>query len=141
MRSDFFFFFGVGISSFPAAVLRNTTYQNNSVVILENIGDGDDALLCITNQIACCRPPYTRKMRSPLLENWYFPNGSRVPSAGSQWDIHRTRSQMEILLHRRRGGKEGVYRCVIPDTFGFTQTLYIGVYSASTGEWYMYTLV
>ena len=44
-------------------------------------------------------------------------------------------------MYRRRGGVEGIYRCEIPDTFGFIQTLYIGVYSANTGEWYVYTPV
>ena len=104
-------------------------------MILENIGEyDDDALLCITFQTACCRPPYTGDM-VPSLGNWYFPNRTRVPSSGAQWDFHRTRGQMVVLLQRRRGGVEGIYHCEIPDTFGFTQIIYIGVYSASTGEW------
>ena len=41
-------------------------------------------------------------------------------------------------MHRIRDGVEGIYRCEIPDTFGFIQTIYIRVYSISTGEWYMY---
>ena len=128
----------IDISSFPGAgdvwfSLRNTTYQNNSIVILEDIGEGDGALLCKTNQTACCRQPHSR-----AIGNWFFPNETRVPSSGAQWDIYRTRGQMVVLLHRRRGGVEGIYRCEIPDTFGFIQTIYIGVYSASTGEWYMY---
>ena len=121
---------GIGISSFTAAVLRGTPYQNNSIVILEDIGEGDEALLCMTNLTACCRPPH-----SGALGNWFFPNGTRVPSPGNQWDFHRTRGQMVVGMNRRTGGVEGIYRCEIPDTFGFTQTIYIGVYSASTGEW------
>ena len=117
--------------SFPAAVLRGTPYKNNSIVILENTGEGDEALLCITNITACCRPPYS----GGAIGNWFFPNGTRVPSPGSNWDFHRTRGQMVVGMHRRRGGAQGIYRCEIPDTFGFTQTIYIGVYSASTGEW------
>ena len=54
---------------------------------------------------------------------------------GMQWDIYITRGQMVVVMHRRRGGVEGIYRCMIPDTFGITQTIYIGVYSASTGKW------
>ena len=119
--------------------LRNTTYQNNSIVIVENIGEGDDALLCITNYTACCRPPYTGEMVH-TLGNWYFPNGTRVPG-GKQWDFYRTRGQMVVHMCRRRGGVEGIYRCVIPDAMNVTQTLYIGVYSANTGEWYVYTPV
>ena len=113
--------------------LGGTTYQNNSIVILENIGEGDDALLCVTHLTACCRHPYTSGNRS-ALGNWFFPNGTRVPSSDRQWDIHRTRGQMMVLLHRKRGGAEGIYHCVIPDVLGILQTIYIGVYSLSTGE-------
>ena len=108
--------------------------------MLEDIGEGDDALLCITNQTACCRPPYTSEM-GHALGNWFFPNKTRVPSgiangsSGEQWDIYRTRDQMVVRMNRRRGGVQGIYHCEIPDTFGFIQTLYIGVYSARTGEW------
>ena len=125
-------YYDIGISSFPAAVLRGTPYQNNSVVILENIGEGDDALLCITNQTACCRSPYTGEMGTS--GNWFFPNGTKVPSSDWGWNFHRTRGQMVISLHRRRGGVEGIYRCEIPDAMNVNQTIYIGVYSASTGE-------
>ena len=84
----------------------------------------------MTNQTACCR-----SSDGSVLGNWFFPNGTRVPSADKQWDFHRSRGQMVVRLYRRRGGAEGIYRCMIPDTFGLFQTLYIGVYSASTGEW------
>ena len=64
------------IASFPGAVdvwfsLRNTTYQNNSIVFLEDIGEGDGALLCVTNQTACCRPPYTDENGS-AVGNWSY---------------------------------------------------------------------
>ena len=131
-----------GISFFPGAddvwfSLRNTTYQNNSMVILENIGEGGDALLCITNQTACCQTSHSGVVRH-TSGNWLFPNGTRFPSGGKMWDFYRNRGQMMVRMNRRRGGVEGIYRCEIPDTLGFTQTIYIGVYSASTGEWVMY---
>ena len=107
--------------------LNGTTYQNNSLVILEDIEEGDGALLCVTDQTACCRPPYTDSRRA--IGNWWFPNGTRVPTSGVQWDIHRTRGQSVILLQRRRGGEDGIYRCVIPDSMNVIQTIYIGVYS------------
>ena len=132
------FFLGTGDVWFS---LRNRTYQNNSIVTLEDIGEQDDALLCKTNLTACCRSSNTSD--SHALGNWFFPNGTRVPSRNvSGWglDIYRTRGQMVVLLHRRRGGEEGIYCCEIPDAMNVTQTIYIGVYSASTGEW-MYTAV
>ena len=52
----------------------NTTYQN-SCVALEDIGKGDDALLCMTNLTPCCQSPNEGK--------WFFPNRTGVfPS----WD-------------------------------------------------------
>ena len=109
-------------------------------MILEDIGEYPDALLCMTNLTACCQPPYTG-VNGYAIGNWFFPNGTKVPSPGAQRDIYRSRSQMVVGMNRRRGGVEGIYRCEIPDTLGFTQTIYIRVYSANTGEWYMYTPV
>ena len=39
-----------------------------------------------------------------------------------------------VLLQRRRGGVNGIYRCEIPDAMNVNQFLYIGVYTNSTGE-------
>ena len=114
-------------------VLNGAVTPNHGFVLLDNIGEGDDALLCLTDQTACCRPPYTGAMRQ-AIGNWFFPNGTRVPSSGSQWDLHRTRGHMVVLLHRRRGGVEGVYSCEIPDAMNVTQTLYVGLYTNTTGE-------
>ena len=115
--------------------LNGTIYKNNSFVILENIGEGDAALLCLINETDCCRPPHNR---GGVRGNWSFPNGTRVPSSGKQWDIHRTRGHMVVTLNMRRGGGEGVYRCEIRNAMNVTQTIYIGVYTASTRECDMY---
>ena len=125
------------IANFPGAgdvwfSLRGTTYQNNSWVTLEDIGERDDGLLCTTNFTACCIPPYTGNWFA--LGNWFFPNGTIVPSSGEQWDFYRTRGQMVVALNRIRGGVEGIYLCEIPDSMNVTQSIYIGVYTANTGE-------
>ena len=110
--------------------LNGTTYQNNSCVALKDIGEGDIALHCVTNQTACCKQPGNG--------NWFFPNGTRVPSRERQWDFHRSREKMVVRLNRRRGGEDGIYRCEITDSMNVDETIYIGVYTASTGEWYVY---
>ena len=115
-------------------LLRGTTYQNNSLVTLEDIGEWDYALLCVTDQPVCCRPPYTGEF-GPILGNWFFPNRTRLPSFRTQWNFYRDRGQMSVNMHRRRGGVNGIYHCVIPDAMNVTQTVYIGVYTANTGEW------
>ena len=96
---------------------------------LEDIGD--DALLCMTDLRNCCRPPYTAGGRH-ALGNWFFPNGTRVPSNSNQGAFYRTRGRMVVFLHHRRGGAEGIYHCEIPDAMNVTQTIYIGVYRADT---------
>ena len=121
--------------TFKGAVL-----SNNSLVTLGDIGEGDDALRCTTDNTSCCQPPYTQSLSQTSLGNWIFPNGSRVPSSGGQWDFYRTRGRMVVLLHKRRGEVDGVFYCVVPDKEGNEQTTYIGVYTAGTGEWYMHPL-
>ena len=120
------------ITTFPGAgdvwfSLRNKTFQNNSIVILDDIGESNEnALLCRTNLTACCK--------LPSIGNWFFPNGSRVPSDdSSNTAFYRTRGEMVIRLKHRGGGEEGIYSCEIPDSVNVTQTIYIGVYT-STGE-------
>ena len=123
-------------SSFPGIrfILNGTTYQNNSIVTLEDIGEGDNALLCVTDLTTCCRPPFTNPIELNATGNWFFPNGTRVPSSGVRWDFHRTRGQSAVRLQRRQGGEEGIYRCAIPDTMEVDQTIYIGVYNRTNTQ-------
>ena len=109
--------------------LSGTTYQNNSLVTLGDIGEGDNALLCLTDQTACCRPPYTDSTGRSAIGNWFLPNGTRIPPSGNKWDFHITRGRSIVRLQRRRGGEEGIYHCAIPDAMNVDQTIYIGVYS------------
>ena len=123
----------VCISSFPGGSdvwfsLNGTTYQNNSIVTLEEIGEGGNALVCITNYTDCCQ---STEMGN-AIGNWYFPNGSRVPGSGSQSSFFRKRGQMVVRMQRRRGGVEGIYHCVIPHAMNGTQIIYI--IGAGTGH-------
>ena len=102
---------------------------------LEDIDSNSDAVLCITNLTACCKAPYTG-INGSAIGNWFFPNGTRVPSQGIEWDFYRVRKQMVVDLNRRRGGVDGIYRCEIPYSASINQTIYIGVYGISTGEIY-----
>ena len=144
-------------SSFPVVQfsLRGTTYQNNSLVTLENINEGGDALLCLTSLADCCRSGDTPS-GTPSLGDWLFPNGTAVPNTiigfvggGTTgppiiWKFYRNRDLRVVRINRREGGVDGIYRCEIPVSLGppiVYQNLYIGVYTASTGELYMYTRI
>ena len=102
--------------------LNGITYQNNSLVTLEDIGENGDALDCISNCYQSCK------------RNWFFPNGTRVPGEENQSDFYRNRGKMVVRLNRRRGGEEGIYHCEIPDSMNAIQSIYIGVYTASSGK-------
>ena len=128
--------------------LNGTIYQNNSLVALEDIGEDGDALLCMTDNTACCGRAQVPGGR--ILGDWFYPNGTRVPNSligigpigtryiryrqVTMWEFYRNRGQSVVRLHRRRGGVPGIYHCVIPDTAGVNQTIYIGVYTANVGE-------
>ena len=129
-------FSGAGMVGFT---FKGEVLNNNALVTTEDIGTGDDALRCMTDNTSCCRRPYTASLEQGALGNWWFPNGTRIPSSGVQWDMYRTRGHMVVLLHRRRGSMDGVYGCVVPDKEGNDQSVYIGVYEEGAGEWYMHT--
>ena len=110
-----FYFLSAGDVKFS---LNGITYQNNSLVTLTDIGEGNDGLLCITNDV-----------NGSVRGDWYFPNGTRVLNT-----LKRTRDQIVVRMNRRGGGEEGIYHCEIPDAMDVNQTIYIGVYNTSTGE-------
>ena len=79
---------------------------------LEDIGDGDAALLCMTNLTS---------VNKSVRGEWYFPNGTGVFSTHNDSEIHSS-------------GVNGIYRCEISNAMNVTQTIYIGVYNTNSGE-------
>ena len=105
-------------------MLRNQTYLNNSIVAINDIGDGDDALLCVTDKPDCCLHVSKRSGQG----EFYYPNNSRVRfNTGAPW--YRNRGPQVVRLNRRNGtlSPTGVYRCEIPDSTGMDQSLYINI--------------
>ena len=115
-------------------LFNGTTYQNNSLVTLDEFGESDNALHCITNDTDCCKKPFIRENGVGVYGNWYYPNGTRVRSSGVEWDFYRARDLSAVSMFRRRGGDVGIYRCQLPYVTNDTAYLYIGVYTADTGE-------
>ena len=97
---------------------------------LEDIGEGDKALRCKTDLTRCCNNLHG----GTSLGTWFYPNGSGVPKQEKKWDFHRGRGFMVVVMQRKRGGVNGIYRCKIPDAMNVFQNIYIGVYNTSTGE-------
>ena len=115
--------------------LNNVQYTNNSVVMVTDIGTGSAALNCTTTYHPCC-------FSGPLPgTHWYFPNGSRVERTGTTYYRSRTstyrypRGPGTVLLHRNsRATTTGVFRCEIRDANGIFQSIYVGIYTAYSGE-------
>ena len=111
---------GIGLT------LDNVQYTTNSVVNITDIGTGSAALLCTTTRAGCC-------FSSDGW--WYFPDGSEVERFGATYYRTRSRDPGTIHLHRNPWATTtGVFRCEILDDSGTFQSLYVGIYTATTGE-------
>ena len=86
---------------------------------MSSIGEGEAALLCITNA-ACCTLPNR-------AGEFIYPDGSTVRTERSGDDLYRNRGVGMIRLNRRNGASlpTGVYKCQIPDSSGEIQTISI----------------
>ena len=99
---------------------------NNSYVLRQNIGEGqDDSLHCVTDNSDGC---------NATNSNWYDPMEGEVhqgPDGNS--DLYVTRGDGVVYLNRRRGGQSGMWRCDIPDSNGIQQSIYIYLGIMRTG--------
>ena len=120
---------GIGLT------LNSVQYPNNSVVNITDIGTGSAALICTTTYYPCC-------FSGPLPgTHWYFPNGSRVERTGATYYRRRTDAYFDppgrVLLHRNPGATTtGIFHCETRNARGIFQSIYVGIYTASTGEFY-----
>ena len=113
---------GIGLT------LNSVQYTNNSVVNITDIGTGSAALICTTTRLGCCL--------SSDGSHWYFPDGSLVQRTATTY--YRTRTNFgggTIRLNRNpEATTTGIFRCDILDASGDLQSLYVGIYTATTGE-------
>ena len=108
---------------------------------ITDIGTGSAALFCTTTLPGCCRASLHRGSQ------WYFPNGSHLLN-NYNLPYYRTRIHPTIppgpgsvLLHRNpEGTTTGIFCCNIPNASGVTRSLYVGIYTSTTGEWRCCTL-
>ena len=120
---------GIGLT------LNNVQYTNNSVVNTTDIGTGSAALICTTTAQACCA--------SGTGNEWYFPNGSQVlplSGIGNATTYYRSRSYSQLAngtvrLNRISGASTtGVFHCDIFDSSRILRSIYVGIYTNTTGE-------
>ena len=114
-------------------LLHDSHLGNKSVISLDEIGEGANALLCLTNNVSCCE----KDDDGTAGRMWYFPNSSHVPlgNQGSRDGVYITRGPSVVRLHRRRSSmiSAGIFHCEIIDASGTNQSIYIGVYPNQQG--------
>ena len=105
-------------------MLNSVSYENNSALVLTDIGEGGSALICLSDSTQCCRGSNNPNAPTPL-GNWYFPNGSVVRSSNFGGDIYMDRGASMVRLNRRNNAQSptGVYRCEVVDARGNTQNI------------------
>jgi hypothetical protein len=107
--------------------LKGQFIANYGYVDVNDIGEGDDALLCHTNKTDCCRKPPNR------AGEWYYPEGYRVGVQGVGFayyeEFYRDRGNGVVRLNRRQDiiGRLGVFRCEIPDANNNIQDVHVNV--------------
>ena len=120
-------------------LLGGSFYGNNSVVTISDIGEGSEALHCLTNKVDCCS-----SLEGQASGEWYFPgDGSTVGTSGGGGSIYRNRGPSVVRLNRRDNAMmpTGVFRCEIPDASGTNQNVYVGVYPGAIGKLIRYKCV
>ena len=103
------------------------------MVSLTDIGEGYDALHCLTDLITCCKGA-----DGAAAGEWFLPGQTSpvvsisAPSAGTESFV-RSRGPGAVLLNRRTSamGPTGLLTCQVPDGSGMERTLYIGLDSGT----------
>ena len=103
--------------------LSGVILTNNSVVNVNDIGEGGSALLCKTNLLNCCGTPPNR------FGEFFYPSGDQVPIRARGEGFYRNRRQQSVRLNRRDGitAPTGKFRCEIPDATRVMKSVYITI--------------
>lgn len=115
---------------------RGINIGNNSLISLGDIGEGPNALLCVTDKVLCC---------GETDGNWYLPEGTRLPSDTVTSDdqtlyVSREGNQTVRLNHNMNttdvNGQSsfGIFSCGIQDRLDNLNYLYVGIYPPNEGK-------
>ena len=115
---------------------KGVNLGNNSLISLDDIGEGGDAILCVTDNMQCC---------DERDGSWYLPNGTLVLSdANTSYPqtIYTTREINQTVtlntVHTNTVNESvlpvvGIYSCGILDSLNNKKHLYIGIYPRNEG--------
>ena len=126
----------------PVLFLNGRIIPNNTILDINEVGEGNHALLCLTNLTACCRRLDTID-RSGAIGNWLYSNGENIPNFNITQQgmglgrFYGNRGMSTVRLNHLSTGvrplevEEGLLQCSIPDDNGDFQDLFVGVYAES----------
>ena len=99
-------------------------------MLLSDIGEGSNALFCLTDRTQCCTTEAGDECGS-----WRFPNDSKVTFDDANLSFYAIRGYSSIHLIRRSDAvtPTGIYICKLPDEeTGKGKDMHIGVYVDSS---------
>ena len=101
-------------------------------MLLSEIGEGSNALFCLTDRTQCCTTEAGLNKGG-----WRFPNATSVTLDDTYINFYRTRGYSSVRLNRRSDAvaPTGIFTCRIPTNQSeYNTNLHIGVYAdASEG--------
>ena len=114
------------------------------------IGEDEDALYCVTDDVACCgTPPSPDCCGTPSSRtgnggsgngrgDWYFPGGEPLPSGTAEPYLWYARWLTGAVLMNVRGtastGTTGLHRCDIRDSTDTLHQFYTCVYAEAGAD-------
>ena len=93
---------------------------------VDDIGEGNAALLCHTNKIDCC----TNSMGQIRVGEWYYPNGTLVGIRKIMGiEFYRDRYTQVVRLNHRQGMfvLRGRFSCEVPDANDVNRTVFVNI--------------
>lgn len=105
-------------------LLNSQAIASGGDVVITDIGEGDDALRCMTDQTDCCGNA-TGNRRG----EWRLPNGTLVGKSSVGDDFYRNRGTQQVLLNRRNNALEplGSYCCEVDTVANPNATICINI--------------
>ena len=100
-------------------------------MLLSNIGEGSNALFCLTDRTICCTTE-----AGDARGSWRFPNGTFVTRDDADLSFYAIRGHSSIRLNRKNNAMvpTGMFIARLPDeATGRSKDMYIGVYD-DTGK-------
>ena len=104
--------------------MNGNIYPNGSTVSIDDIGVGNNALLCRTTRLDCCSG-------TNRYGEFYYPDGTQVGIQSNNEPMYRNRGPQLIRLNQKSNSPSlppsGWYRCEIPSASGVVQSISINI--------------